>query len=408
MQKIVLKGGVFNGFEYIDDASVVVDPETGLIVDAGPKNSVDEPNDAKVVKANTIVPGLIDAHVHFFGAKKYDLTTWVTTPEPLVALRSTLDLRRLLYAGFTSVRDMGSKGGAFLSRAVREGVIDGPRVLTCAKSLGQTGGDDDPTNLPLHIAKELAYSYFCDGPWECRRAVRLVLRDGADFVKIYCATGTTPEPYTDETYTVRPQFTVEEIRAVVDEAHRAGIRVAAHTIGEESVRNAVEAGVDSLEHGMGLTAKVAEQIKKKNIYYVPTLSVFFSTPELLAYVNQTDAPDKAFVRRHLTSDMKLAKEYGLKVVCGSDFGGTQQAEHGENYKEIVNLAKFLGNKEALVSSTSRAAECLGIPDSGQIKKGFRADMVALNDNPLRNIDALKPSKVLCVLKGGKLYQGSTT
>jgi imidazolonepropionase-like amidohydrolase len=404
MPKIVLRGAVFDGFEYFEDAVVVVDPETGLIVDVGPENSVVEPNNSNVIMGNTIIPGLVDAHVHFFGAKKYDLTTWVTTPEPLVALRSTLDLRRLLYAGFTFVRDMGSKGGAFLSQAVKEGVIEGPKILTCAKSLGQTGGDDDPTNFPLHMAKELAYSYFCDGPWDCRRAVRLVLRNGADFVKVYCATGTTPEPYTDESYTVRPQFTVEEIKAIVDEAHRAGIRVAAHTIGEESLQNAVEAGVDSLEHGMGLTPEIAEQIRKKNIYYVPTLSVFFSTPELLAYVNQPSVPDKAFVRRHLTTDMQLVKEYGLKVVCGSDFGGTQRAEHGENYREIVNLAKFLGNKEALISATSRAAECLGITNGGQIKKGFQANLVVLKDNPLRNIDAIRPSSVLCVFKEGKLYQ----
>jgi len=402
---LILKGRIFDGKENLERGAVVVDSEKRIIVDAGREGDVEEPRDGKVITANgqTILPGLIDAHVHFWGCKVYDLTTWVTTPETLVALRSVADLRKLLMAGFTSVREMGTKGGAFLSRAIKEGCIDGPEVLSCGRSLGKTGGDDDPTNLPLHIAQELSYSYFADGPWECRGAVRKVIRDGADFVKVYAATGTTPETYTSPMYHLRPQFSVEEMKAIVDEAHDSGLKVAIHAIGEQSVTNAIEAGADSIEHGMALTEDAAREMKRKGIFYVPTLGVFLTSPALRSFIDNPNLADDVYVRRHLTSDMELAKQYGLKIVAGTDFGGNDEQPHGQNYIEIVSIAKYLGNKEALVSATSRAAECLGLMDNGQIKKGFKADITVVRGNPLENIEALAPANIALVLKGGRLF-----
>ena len=403
---LVLKGSIFDGTDYYENGVVVIDQDSGLITDIGPEGSVDSPSGAKILGGGqttmTILPGLIDAHVHFFGSKVDDLITWVTTPEPLVVLRSVAHLQSLLSAGFTTVRELGSKGGAYLSRAVREGVVQGPRVLSCARSLGQSGGDDDPINLPLDIARELSYSYFCDGPWECRKAVRKVVRDGADLVKVYAATGTTPESYAAELYTLKKQFTVEELRAIVDEAHKIGLKVAGHAIGEDSMSNVVEAGVDSIEHGLGLTPEIAELIKKKNISYVPTLSVFLTSPDLVTFINNKDLPDKLHVRRHFTTDLELAKEHGLRVVAGSDFGGTEAHPHGQNYQEIVGLAKYLGNKQALISATSDAADCLGLTKVGRLKKGFEADIVLVRGNPLTDIEALAPTNIASVLKNGKV------
>ena len=408
MPKLILKGGVFDGEDYIEDGAVVVDQEKGMIVDAGREADVDLPRDAKALggPGQTVIPGLIDTHVHFFGSKAYDLMAWVTAPETLVALRSVADLQKLLKSGFTCVREMGSKGGAYLARAIREGVIEGPDLLSCARSLGQTGGDDDPTNLPLHIARELSYSYFGDGPWECRKVVRKVVRDGADFVKVYAATGSTLEPFTAPSFHLRPQLTAEELKAIVNEAHSGGLKVAAHAIGEDSLRNVVEAGVDSIEHGMALTPEIAREIKRKEIYYTPTLAIFLTNPVLASFINDPEKPDKLYVRRHATSDMQLAKEHGLKVVCGTDFGGTVEQPHGQNYQEIAALAKYLGNKEALVATTSRAAECCGLPNTGRIKKGFDADIVIVRGNPLNEIQALAPASIVDVLKRGKLFYSS--
>ena len=383
---------------------VIVDEERGKVTDIGRDGEVDVPKDARVLGGAglTIIPGLIDSHVHFFGSKAYDLMAWVTAPETLVALRSVSQLRKLLMAGFTTVREMGSKGGAHLARAIMEGVIEGPTLLSCGRSLGQTGGDDDPTILPLHIAHELSYSYFCDGPWECRKAVRKVVRDGADFVKVYAATGSTIEPYTAPWFHLRRQFTVEELKAIVDEAHDVGLKVAGHAIGEDSLRNVVEAGVDSIEHGMALTAEIAQEIKRKNIYYTPTLSVLLTNPSLVSFVKEVEKPDTLYVRRHVTSDMQLAKEYELKVVCGTDFGGTDEQPHGQNYQEIVSIAKYLGNKEALIAATSRAAECCGLQNTGRIRKGFDADIVVVRGNPLNDIEALAPANIVNVIKRGRL------
>jgi imidazolonepropionase-like amidohydrolase len=403
---LVLKGDVFDGENHFEKGAIVVDQEKGTILDVGREGDVEQPRGAEVISGEglTVIPGLIDAHVHFFGSRAYDLIAWVIVPESTVVLRSVAHLRALLNAGFTAVRDMGSKGGAHLSRALREGAIDGPTVLSCAKSLGQTGGDDDPTNLPLDIAQELSYSYFGDGPWEMRKAVRKVLRDGAEFVKVYAAIGSTVEPFTSPAFHLRPQLTVEELKAIVDEAHRAGVKVAGHAIGEESLSNVIEAGVDSIEHGVALTPELAAQIKKKRIYYVPTLAIFLTNPTLNSIINDPSVPDKLDVRRHVKSDMAIAKEQGLEIVSGSDFGGTDEQPHGQNFQEIAALASSLGNKEALMSATSRAARCLGLNNIGMIKKGFDADLVMVKGNPLRDINALSPSSIAHVIKHGKRFR----
>ena len=391
MSVIILKGPIFNGVELCPDCAIVADAISGKITDVDRIGQIDEPKDAKeiAVKDGTILPGLIDAHLHFFGAQKHGLMVWNVIPETLVALRGVSDMERLLRAGFTSVRDLGSKAGTYLSRAEREGTIPGPRIISAAKSLAQTGGNDDPTLLPLRIAQELSYSYYCDGPWECRKAVRKVIRDAAEVVKVY-ASGSFAQGGK-----VRSQFTVEELEAIVDEAHSAGLRVAAHAYGEAAMRNVVEAGVDSIEHGIGLTPEVAKDIKDKGIFYVPTLSIYL-TPN-----PNRSKEGAALVERHCTEDMRIAKEYGLKIVVGSDYTG-DTLRHGENYREIAALAGVFGNKEALIAGTVSAAECLDIK-AGRIEKGYEADLAIVRGNPLDDIEALSPKNIVKVVRRGKLH-----
>ena len=391
MDKLVLRGSVFDGSDYVEDGAVVVDPSTGLVEAYGRTSEVDIPVNAQTIGGEgvSVIPGLMDAHMHFFASKTHNLLEWVSVPETLAALRSVRDLKALLRAGFTTVRELGSKCGAYLSQAVDEGVVDGPTIISSSKSLAQTGGDDDPLTLPLEVSKELSYSYYCDGPWECRRAVRMVVRDGGRVVKVY-ASGSFAQGGR-----VRRQFTVEELRAIVDEAHAAGLKVAAHAYGEEAITNAVEAGVDSIEHGIGLTEDIAFKMKSKGIFYVPTLSAYVGSE------NTGSSERRALVQRHLKQDVEVALNAGLKIVCGSDFVGSERDPHGENYREIVYLSERIGNKLALVAATSNAAECIGV-DSGRIKRGAPADIVLVRGSPLQDIMAISPQRVLHVIKSGRI------
>jgi imidazolonepropionase-like amidohydrolase len=394
MPNLVLKGSIFDGSEYYEDGIVVVDDSTGLISDCGKSSDVQTPADVRRTISGegfTILPGLIDCHVHFFGSLHYDLMEWVTTPDALVALRSVEDLRKLLHAGFTTVRDLGSKVGTFLARAVNEHAVAGPRIIAAGKSLAQTGGNDDPKILPLDIAQELSYSYYCDSPWEGRKAVRLCVRDGAEVIKVYAsgsfAQGGSP----------KPQLTTEELSAIVDEAHRVGLKVTSHCYGEAALTNAIDAGVDSIEHGIGLTFDIATQIKKKGIYYIPTL-----TPYLLSRPSANKIRDM-LIKRHVTQDVELAKEAQLKIANGSDFIGADQELHGQNYQEIVNVAKYFGAKQALNAATQNAADCLGLPNCGRIKKEMEADLVVIKGNPLENIELLAPQNIQHVVKSGCVH-----
>lgn len=395
MPKLILKGAVFTGSEYIEQGVVAVDQSSGIIEKAGRQGGVTEPREETRIMAEegtTILPGLIDTHIHFFGTRGSNIIDWVTVPETLAALRSVRDLHRLLLAGFTTVRDLGSKVGTYLSQALKEGIIEGPRVISASRPLARTGGNDDPSILPLPIAEEISYSYHCDGPWECRKAVRKVIRDGGEAVKLYVSGSLAQERKG------HVQFTVEELKAIVDEAHLAGLKVAAHAWSEEGLMNVVEAGVDSIEHGMWLTPEIADRIKKKGIFYVPTLSVFSATKS-----TGSDSYREKFIKRHFTEDMEIAKKSNLKIVSGSDYFGADIVPHGQNYMEIVSLAKYLGNTEAIMAATIRAAECLGLNNKGQVKKGFDADLIVVRGNPLTDLEAISPAKISHVIKSGKVF-----
>lgn len=392
MSFLIIRGRAFDGRSLHKSAVLKVDTATGKILDFGERGSVETPRGAKLIEADgsTVLPGLIDCHVHFYSSKGEGVASWASVPDTLAVLRAAGDLRALLSAGFTAVRDLGTKGGTHLSQAVAEGSIPGPEVVSCSRALAQTGEDDDPPGFPLEIAQALAsYTYFCDGPWECRRAVRKVSRDGGRVVKFY-ASGAFSRGGR-----IKPNFTKEEINAIVDEASRLGLKTAAHAYGEEALRNVVEAGVGSIEHGLGLTREIAREVAKRGIYYVPTL-VTYGNP---GYKNRHNE----MVKKHLTEDMLVARESDVKVVMGSDTVGDAGRPHGRNYEEILAEARFIGNREALIGATSRAAECLGLEKRGMLRRGFGADLVVVKGNPLADAGTLAPENVLYVMKSGKMF-----
>ena len=390
---VLLKGRAFDGIRLHKDAVVSIDSKDGIITGFGERGGIEERRGAKVIECDnmTILPGLIDAHVHFYSAREAGITAWAMVPDTLAVLRAAGDLRALLNAGFTAVRELGSKGAPHLAQVVEEGVVDGPNIVSCSRALAQTGGDDDPPSFSLGLAQRLAsYTYFCDGPWECRKAVRKVARDGGGVVKFY-ASGAFSRGGK-----IALNFTMEEIEAIVDESHRLGLRVAAHAYGEEALINVIKGGVDSIEHGLGLTVETAKMAAKRGIYYVPTLVACMG-------LSIHDRAKEELVKRHLSEDMGLAKEHGLKVVMGSDIVGDSARPHGRNFEEIVAEGKTLGKREALVAATSRAAECLGLK-SGMLKEGFAADITVVKGNPLADLQTLRPENVVHVVKSGRFYR----
>lgn len=391
---VVLKGRLFDGENVYEKGTVVFDSDTGIILGAGEAGSVEEPSGAKVIEHNDglISPGFIDVHMHFFGSKKMDLPEWNVTPDATVAIRSVVDMWNLLDAGFTTVRDLGSKVGTHISKAERAGEIKGPRVISADRSLAQTGGNDDYKLLPLHMAHELSYSYYCDSPWECRKAVRMCMREGAEAIKVY-ASGTMSH---DGQW--KPHLTVEELKAIVDEAHRSHVKVTAHAYGDAALKNVVEAGVDSIEHGLELTEESAAMIKKSGIYYVPTLSVY-STHE-----SEPGSQRAKIIERHLTEEMEIAMKHSLMIASGTDLVGALEAPHGQNYMEMKLLAPHLGNLGALKSGTSVAADCLGLGDVGRLAVGKKADIILLKGNPLDEIGNASPEHVKHVFHEGKQFK----
>jgi imidazolonepropionase-like amidohydrolase len=396
MTDLELRGRIFDGHsDAVVPGAVVVDQSSGRIREVRTGNLSSSPSTGSrlLTTDGTILPGFVDCHIHLIGAHHHDLTEWTLIPPVISGLRCVRDLVRLIEAGFTSVRDLGSKVGPSLRQAVDEGDLLGPRVITSGRSLAETGGDDDLRILPDDFARALGYSVYCDGPWECRKAVRQVVREGANVIKVY-ASGSFLQGGE-----VRPQLTHEEIAAIVAEAHKMGLRVAAHAYREEAIRTAVEAGVDSIEHGIGITEDVCELMRKKGVYYVPTLSVYHRMRSSL------QGEKAALVERHFTKDISLALASELRIVTGTDFAGVDAEPHGQNHLEAVRLVEAgLKPHQALRAMTSEGAACLGVADLGVVREGALADLVLVAGHPETDIAAVAPGRVEHVVQAGRVVR----
>jgi imidazolonepropionase-like amidohydrolase len=400
--KYCYAGRIFDGSEFWDQGAVIFDDQTGLIEAAGVENEVAVPPGAINLSLTngTLLPGLVDAHLHFFGTRRFDTMDFITTPRTTAALRCVNDLTKLLNAGFTAVRDLGSKTATYLRKAVEEGTLLGPTIFASGRSLAQTGGNDDLTRLPLNVSKQLSYSLYCDGGDGCRKAVRTVIRDGANVIKVY-ASGSLDQAMEEGT-TILRQFSVEELKVIVEEAHANHLKVAAHAYWEEAMTNALEAGVDSIEHGIGLTEELAARMAKQGTFYVPTASLYSQ------FFSKLSSDLVAKLQRHQKDEIQLALNSGVKVVMGTDYAGTETFPHGQNYEEIKFMARAIGNKSALQAATINGAACLGRKDSfGEIRAGMKADLIIVNGDPGKDLESLAPRNVYTVVQNGKLRKERT-
>jgi len=391
------------GSQPLDKAVIVV--ENDRIRAVGRVSEVEVPSDAEVIDVGgmTVMPGLIDAHIHFSGARTHRLEERFVVPEQVRLLRCVNDARALLEAGFTTVKDCGGTNGLYLKMAVNEGSIKGPRILAAGYVLSQTFGHGDVHFLPLEWVKQKIPT-ICDGVDECRRAARYALREGADFIKI-CATGGVMSMRDRPEHT---QFTYEEIRAIVEEARKVGTFVTAHAQGTEGIKIAIKAGVRTIDHGIYLDEEAVKMMKENNVILVPTLSIAYQIVTKGKEVGIVEwgirKATEAF-EHHLRS-VKMAYEAGVKIAVGTDFGGPPLFKMGTNAMELELLVEKIGFKpmDAIVSATKIAAEACGLEDKiGTIQPGKKADIIVVKGNPLEDIRVLrKIENIRLVMKEGKI------
>ncbi len=380
--------------------------KNGYIVEVGREGEIKKPPDVMYLDLGdlTILPGYIDAHVHLIGRRSYSPSENFVVPHDLKVIRAVEDCRKLIYAGFTTVRDMGSRIALSLKRGVNEGSIIGPRIIAAGRPISQTGGHGDIHYLPREdvIKKGILLA---DGPEECRRAVREAIRDGSDVIKIMTSGGVGSEK--DAPW--HPQFTVEEVRVIVEEAHRVGKLVASHAQGVEGIKIAILGGVDSIEHGYFLNNEVIQMMLDNDVYYVPTLCLVEVYKKSIE--EGYDMPPWRLEKQRMCIEAMpksflAAYKAGVKIAAGTDYFGAPLREHGYNTDEMITMVKYgMLPMDAIKAGTKVAAECLGLGDKvGTLEPGKYADIVGVQGDPLNDISALREVKF--VMKEGVIYKNA--
>jgi len=326
----------------------------------------------------TLLPGLINCHVHLcFGAEADPVRVMRDEPYALTALKVLRRAQETVEAGVTTVRDLGGRDYAEFAvrRAVAEGLFPGPRILGAGRPVCMTGGHGNA------IGRE------ADGPDDARKAVREQLKAGADVIKLI-ATGGVMTPGVEPG---SPQLTLEEMRAAIEEATKAGRRTAAHAQGSTGIADAIEAGITTIEHGIFLTDEIVAAMKRKGVFLVATLAApaAISAGGLAAGIpDYMVRKSDAVVTAHVAS-FRRAHEAGARIAAGAD-SGTPLNPHGSLLPELELMVKYgMTPLEAIRSATSVAAEALGLgSETGRVAEGHAADLLAVTGDPVERIGAL--------------------
>ena len=352
----------------------------------------------------TVLPGLVDMHVHLEGETNKDQNLQrFTLNDADIAFRSTVFAKKTLLAGFTTVRDLGGSGvNIALRNAINQGLVVGPRIFTAGKSIATTGGHADPTN---GYRKDLMgdpgpKEGVVNGVEDARQAVRQRYKDGSDMIKI-TATGGVLSIAKDGS---NPQFTDEELKAIIETAKDYNMHTAAHAHGAEGMKRAVLAGITTIEHGTKMTDEVMDLMIQKGTYFVPTISAGKFVAEqakVPGYYHPLVVPKALEIGPQIQQTFSKAYKRGVKIAFGTDAG---VFPHGDNGKEFTYMVEAgMPAMEAIKSATVVPAGILGISDKiGTLEAGKFADIVATDENPLKNIKTME--KVSFVMKEGVVYK----
>ncbi len=368
-------------------------------VDPGPDDSVID------LRSHTVMPGLMDMHVHLTGEYAPDsrLRGFITN-EADYAFAAARYARATLDAGFTTVRNVGDQFNVTvaLKKAIERGDVVGPTIFTAAKSLATTGGHADPTNgWASHIMGDPGPAEgVVNGVEDARKAVRQRYKDGADWIKITATGGVLSVAKSGQ----NPQFTDEELAAIVETANDYGMRVAAHAHGTEGMKRAVLAGVASIEHGTYMDAEVMRLMKQRGSFYVPTIIAgdwVGEQAKIDGFFPELVRPKAAAIGPVIRETFAKAYAAGVPIVFGTDSG---VSPHGDNAREFALMVEGgMPPMEAIRSATGVAADFLGIGDThGRLQAGKVADIVAVPGNPLEDITAMQ--RVDFVMQDGRVHR----
>lgn len=367
----------------------------------GPASAINEP-DAQFIDLSdkTVLPGLIDLHTHLSGDPGGDYWRAAIDPPEWYTLIAAKNARITARAGFTTVRDLGSRTDQVtqsLRRATADGVVAGPRIVTSARTIAIVGGHGDTSGFREDVNHVLGSGYTCTGPVECSQKVRKASKNGADLIKITATGGVLSQ----QGRGLEAHFTDDEMKAIVDTAHVLGLRVAAHAHGARGIEAAARAGVDTIEHGTYLDKQAADVMKANGTVLIPTLMAFKGISERLGQGVYTPVVEEKIRAVADTAKVFMGRAYrwGVPIAFGTDAG---VFTHGRNAGEFaLMVGQGLSNREAIASATTGAAKVLNMENQiGRIAVGYSADLIAVDGNPLDNVQILE--KVDWVMVRGRV------
>lgn len=402
---LILAGTVIDGTGSAPRTNVAIVIRDGRIVEVRSATPADAANPRAIdLTALHVLPGLMDVHAHVTMSHDPDLD-YGELSAPTTGILGVVHARRTLMAGFTTVRDPFGPyyADVALRDAIAAGWIDGPRMFVSGPALTMTGGHGAVGNwAPPELELRTTAVTIADGTDEIRRAVRLHQKRGVDFIKIVATGGI----FTDRSDPGAASYTSDELEAAVDEARKRGQRVAAHAHGLEGIRNAVLAGVHSIEHGSYLDTATAALMAERGVFLVPDVYADEYTlmhGEALG-LDPAHMVKARTVSGHFRQSFRLAHAAGVKIAFGTDAG---VFPHGENAKQFALYVKLgMTPMEAMLSATRNAAELIGVKDDlGTIETGRRADLIAVASSPLQDIRQLEA--VVFVMKDGVVVKNET-